>query len=120
MFHRPFLYSLVPLTDLQVQTMLRLELRAFTRVADEIELIGAARTDAGVHALNLPAHFDLPLGDMVLARRILASGADELLQRWNRRLPPVMANAACYTQRTRIVLDLRDDGRESTALPSWA
>ncbi len=75
--------------------MLRLELRSFTRQANNIELIGAARTDSGVHALNLPAHFDLPLADTALARRIMANGSEELLLRWNRRLPPVMANATC-------------------------
>ncbi len=69
--------------------MLREELRAFTRAANDVELIGAARTDSGVHALNLPAHFDLPLGDVALARRIMAGSAD-LLLRWNRRLPPVI------------------------------
>jgi tRNA U38,U39,U40 pseudouridine synthase TruA len=75
--------------------MLREELRAFTRAADDIELIGAARTDSGVHALSLPAHFDLPLGDMALAHRIMAAGSEKLLLRWNRRLPPVMATLPC-------------------------
>ncbi len=74
--------------------MLREELRAFTRTANAVELIGAARTDSGVHALNLPAHFDLPLGDMALARRIMAAGSEELLLRWNRRLPPVLDERA--------------------------
>ncbi len=82
------------LTVLQVQNMLREELRAFTRAANDVDLIGAARTDAGVHALNLPAHFDLPLGDLALKSRILATGSEELLLRWNRRLPPVTANTS--------------------------
>jgi hypothetical protein len=79
---------------IQVQQMLRDELRAYTRSAPQVNLIGAARTDAGVHALELPAHFDLPLKDEALALRIAATGSQDLLSRWNRRLPPVNKNPA--------------------------
>ena len=40
----------------QVQLVLRTVLRAA-----ELELISAGRTDAGVHVLCMPCHFDLPL-----------------------------------------------------------
>ena len=87
-----FRFPLRRFDNVQVEDMLRVELRAYTRSAAQINLTSAARTDAGVHALELPSHFDLPLEDEALALRIAVEGSEDLLLRWNRRLPPVLSS----------------------------
>ena len=64
----------------------KLEKALTTILRTPIELTGAGRTDAGVHALNMVAHFDMP-SDMAVDCRLLTVDINRLINNLNSLLP---------------------------------
>lgn len=63
-----------------------LEKALTTILRTPIELTGAGRTDAGVHALNMVAHFDMP-NDMAVDCKLLTVDINRLINNLNSLLP---------------------------------
>ena len=63
-----------------------LEKALTTILRTPIEVVGAGRTDAGVHALNMVAHFDIP-NDIAVNCRLLTIDSNLLINNLNSLLP---------------------------------